>query len=320
MTPEPQSAWRSVWHIIQVHLNSTSTHSHAPPGFDHALTRVCESQESPQRRLLEHSVFAWVALISNQIVRTGFNQLLPKDEKALLKNVRKLRPSAATKERIRQIFARKQRQEQLKEAGLGWLLDFEHAPTQSQKQKRSEAQEEVPNHTASPEKMETLVSAGHDLDLGHPLLEHLLHIFHPRMCDRIVQKNGHVEVGIYYDAHLTKFLLNIRVLRESIPHLAIRLFGCCLAEVSTGWVLEVEQGPDVNLGGNGHLRLSRASVDAVGLFIGTPIRELVDRGNETTTLLSLYVWGTPKSNGLIQIEAPVDRLCSIVVSKLWPQF
>lgn len=61
--------------------------------------------------------------------------------------------------------------EQLKEAGLGWLLDFEHAHQQSQKQKRSEAQEEVPNHIASPEKMETLiVSEQHDLDLGHPLL------------------------------------------------------------------------------------------------------------------------------------------------------
>ncbi|KID93873.1 hypothetical protein MAJ_10166, partial [Metarhizium majus ARSEF 297] len=203
----------------------------------------------------------------------------------------------------------------LEEEGLGWLLDFEHAPTQSQKRKRREAPEEALNHIASPSKMETPVSERRDLK--HPLPEHLRHIFHLRMCERIAQRKGGAAVTIRYAADLTKCHLKITILRESIPNLAIRLFGCTLEDTPTGWVLQVEQGPDVKSGRNGYFGISRASVAAVGLFIGTPIRELVDRGDEMTTLLSLYVWGTPKSNGVIVVEAPADKL-ETIASKLWP--
>ncbi|KHO11117.1 hypothetical protein MAA_11195 [Metarhizium robertsii ARSEF 23] len=163
--------------------------------------------------------------------------------------------------------------------------------------------------------METPVSERRDL--RSPRTEHLRHIFHPRMCDRILQENGHAEVAILHDPDVTKCRLRIIVSPESIPNLAIRLFGCTLAETSTGWVLQVEQGPDVELEDRGTFKFSRASVDAVGLLIGTPIRQLVDHGNEMTTLLSLYVTGAPKSNGVIDVEAHADKLETIAL-KLWP--
>lgn len=105
MTPEVQSILQS----IQFHLQSTSTCTRAPAGFDCALVDVCEFIESPERRLLEHSVFAWVALVSNKSVHRDFNELSPEDEQTIFKSIQKLSPNAATIERIRQIFARKQR-------------------------------------------------------------------------------------------------------------------------------------------------------------------------------------------------------------------
>ncbi|EFY86219.1 hypothetical protein MAC_07742 [Metarhizium acridum CQMa 102] len=137
------------------------------------------------------------------------------------------------------------------------------------------------------------------------------------MCDRIEQKDGHAGVSIYRASDLAKCSLKVLISRKAIPYLAITLFGCTLAETSTGWVLQVEQGPDVELKGGGTFKLSRTSVDAVGLFIGKPIRELVDRGDEMTSLLSLSVWGSPKSNGMIEVEAHADKLETIAL-KLWP--
>lgn len=131
-----------------------------------------------------------------------------------------------------------------------------------------------------------------------------------------MQIDGDAAVTIHHAGDIKKRHLRIGILRESIPNLAIGLFGCTLKDTSTGWVLQVEQGPDVELKDHGTFKFSRASVDAVGLFIGTPIRELVDRGDEMTTLVSLTVWGAPKS-GMIEVEAHTDKLETIAL-KLWP--
>lgn len=95
---------------MRVQLWSDSTRTRVPPGFDDALTKVCESKESPERRLLEKSVVAWASLHCSRNTCQLFYRLSLEDEKLFLKRIRKIHPSAATKYRMRQLFAPKQRQ------------------------------------------------------------------------------------------------------------------------------------------------------------------------------------------------------------------
>lgn len=234
----------------------------------------------------------------------------------------------------------------LKEAGLERLADHDH--TDARKRKRNcEGQPEQANSSASPENEEVSVSltadsgqfvqgntaecapvhlqtqidlswSGSSYERTKPSARNLRYIFEPRMRDRIIQEDGQASVTIYYAPDLTKCSLRIEVRRNSIHYLVVRLFGCNLIETSMGWVLEIEQGPDVELRGEGgSFKFSRTSVDAIELFIGKRIRELVDYGEESTRLLSLTVWGGGKSDGLIEIQAHADRLDPIALT-LWP--
>ncbi|KID60198.1 hypothetical protein MAN_10069, partial [Metarhizium hybridum] len=331
---------------IRFHLQGTGAQTNAPTGFDEALSDVCRSKDCPERKLLEQSVHAWVSLLSDQSARASFNSLPTEDRTLLLEGLKNLPPSAATEERVRKIFARKQRQALLKEAGLERLADHDH--TDARKRKRNcEGQPEQANSSASPENEEVSVSltadsgqfvqgntaecapvhlqtqidlswSGSSYERTKPSARNLRYIFEPRMRDRIIQEDGQASVTIYYAPDLTKCSLRIEVRRNSIHYLVVRLFGCNLIETSMGWVLEIEQGPDVELRGEGgSFKFSRTSVDAIELFIGKRIRELVDYGEESTRLLSLTVWGGGKSDGLIEIQAHADRLDPIALT-LWP--
>jgi ribosomal 50S subunit-associated protein YjgA (DUF615 family) len=91
---------------IQYHFESASSGKRAPNGIDAALQRVCSATETgtPARKILESSLHAWVALVSEKDGVDVVNALSFEEVSLLIEAVEKLRLSGEFKANVNYTF------------------------------------------------------------------------------------------------------------------------------------------------------------------------------------------------------------------------
>ncbi|EXU95151.1 hypothetical protein X797_011773 [Metarhizium robertsii] len=131
--------WQAILKEIQYHILSNTSGRKAPGGFDASLRQVCSTTvaESRERRFMEHSLSAWVALLYNESMRQSFNGLSSDDEKSLLDAVKDTSVSTETQQLIKNIFNRgkraKSRQDYLTATNLAHLIDIDYEHSNGRK-------------------------------------------------------------------------------------------------------------------------------------------------------------------------------------------
>lgn len=164
---------------------------------------------------------------------------------------------------------------------------------------------------------------------AQPRARTLPRAFRRKMCNSIVKENGRAEVAIYYALDPAQCSLQIQILREHVPKLAMNLFGIDIEDRQSGWVIVSEHGSEVELVGElAKYRMSRCDETAIKKHIGKRIVEViqgsprrideVENGYELTRLLGLTIWGSAMSNGILEVTADPERLAD-VEAILWPR-
>ncbi|KAM3497001.1 hypothetical protein MY10362_009631, partial [Beauveria mimosiformis] len=269
---------------IQFHLQRAETDKRAPSGLDEALKDVCLAQHTPEKQLIEHSLPGWVALVSDKESRTAFNQLSPGDVDTVLRGVEKLKPSDGFMKDVRHMFSEAgrhvQRQECLKNAGLGQLLEFDGARPSKRKCLGSgkeapdmpvpstaavsgqgqvpPADESVISNTAQvsppldavgmPETTALFAWSGLDFPL-EPTAQRLPRLFCPKLCQAIVKIDGYARASMDRGEESGE-VLRMEIHRQFIPALAFNLFGVIIEDMQKRyWKLEWENGTEANVKG-----------------------------------------------------------------------
>ncbi|KAM3426090.1 hypothetical protein MY4824_010106 [Beauveria thailandica] len=241
---------------IQYHLQNVSLDKRAPNGIDAALESVCAAAETPERRLLETSLPAWVALVSEKDAVRLFNQLSAEDETLVVSAISTLRPSPNFIQNVKSVFCLSgrgaQRRQYVENAGLAWLLDAEQP--KAKKRRRADGNSESAALAASLDfthwnppmnEIARLRSPSIQLDdisnyqnafldaslpfgldlMSRPRARNLPRIFKQRMCDGIVKQDARAKASIIYTPDPTDCTLQLEILRLAVPDLATNLYG-----------------------------------------------------------------------------------------------
>ncbi|KAM3548227.1 hypothetical protein MY1884_009269 [Beauveria asiatica] len=341
---------------IQYHLQNESPDKRAPNGIDAALESVCAGTQTPERRLLETSLPAWVALVSERDTARLFNQLSAEEEALVVSSISKLSPSPNFMRNVKSVFCLSgrgaHRRQCVEKAGLAWLLDSEQPKAKKRRHAdgntesvalapsldsthRSPPMSEIAQSRSpplQPDAISNYLNVFPDLNysfdlMSEPRARNLPRIFKQRMCDGIVKQDARAKVSIFYAPDPTDCTLQLEVLRLAVPDLATNLYGIVIKDKEPGWKIEWEQGAEMNLdGSDATLKISRCSEASIGRWVGDSVLDSlreswrrkmeIDNGDELTQLVSLTIRGDASSSALLEVKVNPSNL-GIIRNLLW---
>ncbi|ATY60960.1 hypothetical protein A9K55_005548 [Cordyceps militaris] len=303
---------------IRYHLQRQHAEARAPNGFDEALKRVCASENTLERRLLEQSLLAWAALVSEKTYRSSLNQLSANDAEELLRHIMDIEPSDGFKANICRLFKDSGTRATQRRGSLDFLLDntfpqpqsgTHHTHDETERHVTLDDADEIwgavsndntdqvaprPTEGAVPPQSDAInpnLGISEDWGLNFALLEpearHLPRIFTQIMCDRIVKENGLAKISIQHNNDLLKSFLRIEIIRSSVPYLALQLFGITLKDRASKWAIVWPQGSEMEIvGPDAQFCVCRAREEAIEREIGAVALEKIknspDRATEVT--------------------------------------